>query len=89
MSVDCLVELGPLVACGNPGFYPGPPLGCEGNGFVAGWWVGCLINYRRLAPCRSEYLVSWLIDYGCHGAYGGGGAVAEGVFFQEFLDVVQ
>ncbi len=27
MDVDCVVELGPLVACGNPGFYPGPPGG--------------------------------------------------------------
>ena len=36
-----------------------------------------------------RYLFVELVDNGCHGAYGGGGAVAEGVFFQEFLDVVQ
>ena len=43
MNVDCLVELGPLVACGNPGFYPGPPGGCEGNGFCC-WLVGWLFD---------------------------------------------
>ncbi|QDT84678.1 hypothetical protein MalM14_23400 [Gimesia chilikensis] len=78
-----------LLPAAIPDFIRDHPWVVRGMGFVAGWWVGCLINYRRLAPCRSEYLVSWLIDYGCHGAYGGGGAVAEGVFFQEFLDVVQ
>ena len=27
LNVDCLFALKPPVACGNPGFYPGPPGG--------------------------------------------------------------
>ena len=27
LNMDFLVELRPPVACGNPGFYPGPPGG--------------------------------------------------------------
>ena len=46
MDVDCLVELGPLVACGNPGFHPRPP----GGSFIwcrRGVFRGCLSRCGR------------------------------------------
>ena len=46
MDVDCAVELGPLVACGNPGFHPRPP----GGGFIwcrRGVFRGCLSRGGR------------------------------------------
>ncbi|QDU03033.1 hypothetical protein V6x_27430 [Gimesia chilikensis] len=74
MDVDCLVELGPLVACGNPGFYPGPPGGCEGNGFccrLVDWLFDRLpaasaLPLRRFGGCG----VCWYGDVRSPGTVG-------------------
>ena len=42
-----------LLPAAIPDFIRDHPWVVRGMGFVVGWWVGCLINYRRLAPCRS------------------------------------
>ena len=68
MSGDCWVELGPLVACGNPGFYPGPP----GGGFIwcrRGVFRGCLSRGGRTHG-SAPYGWGWGDECGLFGCAG-------------------